>query len=340
MKRLVVCCDGTWQSLDNAYPTNVLKLAQAVSLADRNGVHQVVYYDDGVGAGKGTTRLTGGAFGAGIDRKIQNAYRFLSLNHAPGDEIYLFGFSRGAYTVRSLSGLIYNSGLLDREHVRRIGEAYELYRDRADVARPSGEASREFRQRYGDRVDITALCCWDTVGSLGVPDLFPVISDLINERYRFFDTTLNNRVRRAFHALAVDETREVFDVTPMRPHADRGGEQVTEAWFPGDHGCVGGGRPETRGLSDTALEWMMDQVAPLGLAVDKGRVEDGIHPDPSAPFTASVRGIFRYTGIRLREIGDRFETLHEAVRRRWREVETYEPPNLKPFEDALETWRP
>ena len=113
MKRLVICCDGTWQKLDNPYPTNVLKMAQAIRLVDDDGVAQVVYYDDGVGAtGDVLDKVGGGAFGWGIDNKIQQAYRFLNLNYAPGDQVYLFGYSRGAYTVRSLAGMIYCSGLI------------------------------------------------------------------------------------------------------------------------------------------------------------------------------------------------------------------------------------
>ncbi|MBV8886356.1 MAG: DUF2235 domain-containing protein, partial [Chroococcidiopsidaceae cyanobacterium CP_BM_RX_35] len=107
MKRLVVCCDGTWQALNSPYPTNVVKIAQAVKPITTNNILQTVFYDQGVGTGDEFDKITGGVFGWGIDKVIQDAYRFLSLNYVAGDEIYLFGFSRGAYTVRSLAGLIY-----------------------------------------------------------------------------------------------------------------------------------------------------------------------------------------------------------------------------------------
>lgn len=340
MKRLVVCCDGTWQTLDNLYPTNVLKLAQAVQLEDPSGVPQVVYYDEGVGTGGRVDRLAGGAFGAGIDRKIEGAYRFLCLNYAPGDEVYLFGFSRGAYTVRSLAGLIYNSGLLRREFVRKVSEAYELYRSRSEVHRPGGEVAVEFRRKYGDRIEITALGCWDTVGSLGVPEMFPPLTDLINRRYRFYDTRINPRIGRAFHAVAVDEIREPFRVTPMQPSLEREAGQVLEVWFPGDHGCVGGGVRETRGLSDGVLAWMMEQVEALGLSLDRSRVEDGILPDPQIPFDNRPKGVFRMLGSKAREVMGRFDNLHRSVKLRWKAVETYEPPNLEPFEADLEGWEP
>ncbi|MEH2008448.1 DUF2235 domain-containing protein [Nostoc sp.] len=105
MKRLVICCDGTWQQLISPYPSNVVKLAQSVKPIARDGVTQIIFYDPGIGTE--SQKVLGGATGLGIDRNIEDCYRFLSLNYVPGDEIYLFGFSRGAYTVRSLAGMIY-----------------------------------------------------------------------------------------------------------------------------------------------------------------------------------------------------------------------------------------
>ena len=140
--------------------------------------------------------------------------------------------------------------------------------------------------------------------------------------------------------MAVDEVREVFSVTPMHPNAERESDQVIQVWFPGEHACVGGGHKTTRGLSDAALEWMMDNVAALGLEVDKTRVEDGLAPDPAIPFASTARGLFKLTGIASRTIEDRFDNLHDTVRLRWREVESYEPPNLKPFESFLDQWKP
>jgi uncharacterized protein (DUF2235 family) len=107
MKRLIVCCDGTWQSLANVDPTNVAKLARAVKLkSEKDNIPQILYYDDGVGTNGLIDRIMGGAFGKGLDLVIADAYRFLCMNYSIGDEIYFFGFSRGAYTVRSLAGLI------------------------------------------------------------------------------------------------------------------------------------------------------------------------------------------------------------------------------------------
>ena len=155
-KRLIVCCDGTWQQLNSSYPSNVIKLAQAVKPMASDGVAQIVFYDEGIGAD--SYKLLGGVTGLGIDRNIQDAYRFLSLNYDSGDEIYLFGFSRGAYTVRSLAGMIYCSGLLDRPHITRASEAYELYRNR-DI-KPKDPIAANYRKDYGkDNGSASRLPC-------------------------------------------------------------------------------------------------------------------------------------------------------------------------------------
>ncbi len=154
-KRLIVCCDGTWQKLTSVYPTNVVKIAQAIKPSSNDGTAQIVFYDEGVGSGneaeklfaKGD-RILGGAFGIGIDNNIEDAYRFLCLNYEPGDEIYLFGFSRGAYTVRSLAGLIRCSGgLLLRKDIREAPTAYEIYRDRSlTLKEKNGSAGYRYRR--------------------------------------------------------------------------------------------------------------------------------------------------------------------------------------------------
>src|SRR5262249_1551234 len=129
-KRLVVCCDGTWNDFLKGTVTNVVKFARAVKQHDRHGVPQVVYYHPGVGTGTNIVdRLVGGATGLGISSNIREAYSFVVQNYAPGDELYLFGFSRGAYTARSLAGLIRNCGILRRKHAHRLTDAYDLYRD-------------------------------------------------------------------------------------------------------------------------------------------------------------------------------------------------------------------
>ncbi len=195
MKRLIVCCDGTWQDLSTDYPTNVLKITQSIKPIDDRDTDQIIYYQEGLGTRNKFEQITGGAFGWGIDKEIQDAYTFLSLNYQENDEIYLFGFSRGAYTVRSLAGFIYCSGLLKPNNIRHLSEAYELYRERGFP--PSDPKMIEFRQNLGEHVPIKLLACWDSVGALGIPNIIPIFSELINAKYKFHDTKVNRLIEYA-----------------------------------------------------------------------------------------------------------------------------------------------
>ena len=162
MKRIVIACDGTWNRLDAERQTNVAKLAEAVLPAGPDGVAQVVCHLDGVGSGRGTGRLAraldralGGTMGFGLEATLAEAYRFLVFAYAPGDEIHLFGFSRGAYTARSLAGLIRNCGILERRHAEAIPLALALYRARTPEAGPDSDGGagvpRRARRARGDR---------------------------------------------------------------------------------------------------------------------------------------------------------------------------------------------
>jgi len=328
MKRIVVCCDGTWQKLTSPYPSNVVKLAQSVKPIAKDGVTQIVFYDEGIGTD--AQKVLGGATGLGIDKNIEDAYRFLVLNYYQGDEIYLFGFSRGAYTVRSLAGMIYCSGLLDRPHITKAHEAYELYRKR-DI-KPKDKEATEYRQTYGERVPITLVGCFDTVGALGIPivPLFKMFSTQLHERYRFHDTTLNKLVQNALHAMAIDEIREIFDVTPMKPHPEAENQRVIQKWFPGGHGCVGGGTEEYRGLSDAALKWMIDSIEELelGLDLDPSVIPTGVNPDYECEFKNDP-GFFKLAGIKLRDVGEAIEDLHDSTVTRLKTRNDYRPKNLQ-----------
>ncbi|ACK69583.1 conserved hypothetical protein [Gloeothece citriformis PCC 7424] len=341
MKRLIVCSDGTWQDLNTDTPTNVVKIAQGITTVDRNQIPQLVFYQQGLGTQNLKDRITGGVFGLGIDAAIQQAYSFLCLNYDPGDEIYLFGFSRGAYTVRSLAGFIYNCGLLQRPHIRRIPEAYELYRDRSEEKRPSSKYAIEYRQQYaqqeGAQVPIHLLGCWDTVGSLGVPDLIPFLpfDNWLNHKYQFHDTTLNRQILHARHGVAVDEIREVFNVTPMDSSFE--GQDIKQIWFPGDHSGVGGGSLDKERLSDGALDWMIKEAENLGLEFDRSCVENGIHPNYKIDFDNQPEGIFKLMKTISRKISD-FNNLDDTVKMRWRDRKDYRPENLDPFILELEKW--
>jgi uncharacterized protein (DUF2235 family) len=270
MKRLVVCCDGTWQELTSNYPTNVAKIAQAVKTVttDINSMPQIVFYGAGIGTGDGLDKWFGGAFGWGIDKNIQDAYRFFCLNYDAGDEIYLFGFSRGAYTVRSLAGLIRCAGgLLPRSEIRKTPNVYDIYRSLVHYPEEKDLNEEQINTRELKRKEkamealsqnirearLTLLGCWDTVGSLGVPDQIPFLplDHWLNKKYKFHDYKLSKIIDKALHAVAIDEPRKVFDVAPMEQQEDNKnrGQILRQVCFPGDRGCVGGGTKDVRGLS-------------------------------------------------------------------------------------------
>ncbi len=362
MKRLIVCCDGTWQSQDNIDPTNVLKIAQVVKPMAKdeqgNNIPQVLYYDQGIGAvssrggtqsllksvGDSLENLGGGAFGWSIDEKIKEAYIFLCLNYCPGDEIYLFGFSRGAYTVRSLAGLINCSGLLKRHEINKTNKAYEIYRI-GDKGKREREAE-EFRRNTNNvkqQVDIKLLGCWDTVGALGIPDLTPLllVDDFLNVKYQFHNTELNSIIQNARHAIAIDEKRPPFNVTIMKPGQGFKGT-LQQVWFPGDHSCVGGGTKETLGLSNAALKWMADEASQLGLDLDLALAKNTEVIDSKTPFKSKC--FWDTIGERERNItnlndelenGFKFDlnnNFHASVKERWCDPNMkYRPKNLEKF---------
>src|SRR5258706_9786853 len=134
MRGMALCADGTWNKRDQVdkatqkrRQTNVTKVARAVLPRATNGTDQIVYYHDGVGTAAGLDRFTGGAFGRGIEDNVRELYRFLVYNYEPGDELYFFGFSRGAFTVRTLAGFMHKVGLLEKDDEYYTGEIYGLY---------------------------------------------------------------------------------------------------------------------------------------------------------------------------------------------------------------------
>ena len=304
MKRLAIFCDGTWNRMSAKEPTNVLMGAEAVLPTDAAGVQQVTYYDEGVGSTFLVSRLEtvlAGIFGLGLLDKIEAAYRFVVFNYEPGDEIFIFGFSRGAYTARSLAGLIRKCGIIPRTMAGRIGEVIAFYKD-ATIDPDSDDAQqfrmersplvvlkdqdRDWRKLHGaDSATTNALPLlgvkyigvWDTVGALGVPQHL-LISKLfrMREKYAFYDTKLSSTVRSARHALAVDENRLSFDAAEwdnldILNEARNSTTAYLQQWFPGGHGSVGGGG-DVRGLSNNAFVWVMEGAQLQGLALDQARL--------------------------------------------------------------------
>ena len=293
MKRIVICCDGTWNSNDRAdKATNVWKLCGLVLPRDGAGVEQAKRYYAGVGSRR-FERFRGGALGWGLSRNIEGAYVDLVGLFEPGDELFLFGFSRGAYTTRSLAGLIRNAGILKPEHVDQADAAYELYRDRDPRTAPRSDTATEFRRRFSHETRIRFIGVWDTVGSLGIPKIgLGLVNALFRWRWAFHDVELSTAVDFAYQALAVDERRGPFRPAIWRQRPDAVGQTLEQVWFAGVHSDVGGGYPES-GLSDGPLRWMLDRAAAVGLALDRERIPREIAPDPLAPAHDSLTMFYR-----------------------------------------------
>ena len=325
-KRLVVCCDGTWNNPEQHHVTNVVRTARALRPKDDEGVTQVVFYDWGVGSY--SDKIRGGMLGAGIDKNIQDAYRFLVHNYSDGDEIFLFGFSRGAYTARSLAGFIRNAGLLRKTHAHLIPAAYRMYRRRAGPDVPSAV---EFRRGHSQEVRIRFVGVWDTVGALGIPSqIFEAMGG--NRKHAFHDTSLSKVIEHACHAVSIDEKRIDFEPTLWK-RLPKEGQTIEQQWFAGVHGDVGGGNADA-GLADVALDWVWSRAATQGLAFDDDYRKENVRPNPLGRLHRSWTGMYRVKGRHLRPIGDSppgLERLHPSVRDRVVAMPGYRPDNLMAF---------
>jgi len=337
MKRIAIFCDGTWNTPDKAEngkycQTNVVKMANALSPASADGTTQLLYYDTGIGSeGKLTKRVFDGATGFGISGKILQAYRFIINNYERGDELFLFGFSRGAFTVRSLVGLIRNSGILKTGNINLVEKAYSIYRSRHPRYQPREIEATLFRKTYAveDITRIKFIGVWDTVGALGNP--LP-IKGFGNKRNQFHDTELSSRVDNAFHALAIDEKRKNFEATLwlQQPHST--GQVLEQVWFPGVHSDVGGGIPENEaGLSDIALQWMIEKAQNCKLNFDsivlKPNITEKIHESYKGFYKLQSK-LFRPIGVYEPSKGNTNESLHPSVMQRYNEDINYRPQNL------------
>lgn len=279
-KRLVICLDGTWNSVDRGDgETNVARLARAVSASGLGGgPPQQTLYLRGVGStGSAVDRVLDGITGDGVDENIRSAYMFLAQNYVPGDGIFIFGFSRGAFTARSLCGLIGCVGILKRRSLDWVAEAWAYYR------KGGKRSSQDFCGRHQgaschEDAEVDFLGVWDTVGALGVPG---GLNALTAPRYEFHDTTPSACVRRARHALAIDECRDEFvptfwTVDPKRPKLHEGMD-IQQVWFAGAHSDVGGGYRE-RKLADIPLVWMA-QEASRDIVLSDGSTRPGLTLD-------------------------------------------------------------
>ena len=327
MTNLVVFCDGTWntpEDMDRGLPspTNVVKLRNATV----ESANQKVYYHPGVGTSGGWwDRIAGGGVGKGLDQNIMSAYRWLAGQYSAGDDIFLFGFSRGAYTVRSLGGLISNCGLLDltdpeleqKDIWHRVESVFDTYRKGRNFTNPKHYPFHNVPAdaETAKTSPIHFIGVWDTVGALGIPDdlaLLGLFDDA--KKHRFHDTALSDIVTHARHAVALDERRDSFAPTLW---TGVGPPRVRQIWFPGAHSDVGGGYLEI-GLSDGALEWMMDEAKTRGLKVLAG-VKKQLNVDPLAVVHDSLTGVFKLLKSRPRSaprLDSKAADLHGSVGKR------------------------
>lgn len=361
-KRIAIFLDGTWNTVNDN--TNVWRLKSLLAPKGKDGLEQLPYYSTGVGTVRGE-RLRGGMFGYGLNDEIIRAYEWLIDCYNSGDDIFIFGFSRGAYTARSLSGLIGKCGLLAAGAPLSVSQLYARYR-RGSVAltirdlleaQQKGRTDFDLEERwilkYSQAIDVEFLGVWDTVGALGLP--FGNLPILGRRDMQFLNTGIRVSNRFAFHALAVDEHRKAFAPTPWTvdypkngppPHHHRTFEQVEQRWFVGAHANVGGGCQNDL-LAQRPLKWIMDKAVTRGLAFRHGVDFDDVSrqlPAISDSYSEFMHGAYKLlTGGQpfYREIGpapmpssqDQMreninETIDASVFERWQADAAYRPRNL------------
>ncbi len=367
LKRLAIFCDGTWNKPENENATNVERLSEQIPEKDPSGNIQKSFYLTGVGEGRGDTRwrrffdkFIGGALGLGLDERIIRAYSWLAHEYLPGDEIYIFGFSRGAYTARSLAGMIRAAGLPDEANLHRIPEAFDRYRDRDERTKPGSPESAKWRLGYaplvhtgeaeklwredrghppGDALTVAYLGIWDTVGALGVPGVLGLLAERFNATFLFHDLVLSRSVTAGRHAIAIDERRRLYEPTPWinldQLNGNDPARPFRQEWFPGDHGKVGGNSP-SRGLSDYTLDWIIEGAARAGLHVDQDFV-DLVHA--GRRFGGPVTDTPSRRGDRARPLTDHTRDVSIAAQHRLAfgdaRGQPYDPETLRPLRAEL-----
>jgi uncharacterized protein (DUF2235 family) len=355
-RRLILCLDGTWNSTANEQereeggvvlrPTNPLKICRAIEpVADKQ---QITYYDIGVGSlavYEGTAnrilyradKILGGLWGAGFEGNVEDALHFLAINHLPGDEVYIFGFSRGAATARAVTRFLeWSGGLLPKDqayflpfffraYVESHGDVAAFHALRAAKTKPGRELN--FR-----RIDVTYLGVFDTVASLG--SRFKARGDQTSDPGRTFHmgTAPAACVKSARQAIAIDEKR--FDFRPEVWTEVRDGQTMEQRWFAGVHSNVGGGL-KTDGLANIALQWILEGAPDLKLDEAflepyKRVVTADIYPSWSTAMKIAEAIRFRL-GKGARRIGGLNADLHPSVIERMHLLSSYRPKNVLEF---------
>ncbi|TKX26320.1 hypothetical protein C1H76_1282 [Elsinoe australis] len=287
-KRLIICADGTWLNADESVrrsrgkdnPSNATRISRAILPQSSDGIKQIVYYSQGVGTHGGIVdRIYGGITGDGLAGNVREAYGFICSNYEPGDELFLFGFSRGAFTVRAIAGLIDEIGVLTKAGSQFLPEIYKDVQNRRNPDYKPVQPNKPFRNKpsAGDPrykaelrrrgytvlgVPIKVVGVWDTVGSLGTPSIGWLdkvgLQGSASKQMSFYDTKLVNCIENAFQALALDEKRAAFSPSLWEKMPDNK-TRLRQVWFPGVHSNIGGGYDDQE-LSNITLAWMMSQV--------------------------------------------------------------------------------
>ena len=335
-KRIALFMDGTWDSRNDRYLSNVAILSDAVRPTGADGVGQYAQYQKGIGASRiFLWRWFAGATGLGLDQHVQHLYTYLVENYEPGDRLYLVGFSRGAFTARCLAGLIRKCGILRPDHGADVGAAYRTYLD-PDIHPDSGKA-KAFRgaHSHSEFIDPTDFIIhfigvFDTVGALGVPATW--VSTALMQLH---DTTLSRFVHYAYQALAIDEHRREFAPCPWMPNLTAGprpaGQEVLQTWFPGAHCDVGGGYAAA-GLADCTLAWMADKLIQCGLDLDTTRFANRA-PRPAGTLHNSRTWMYWLNPAYFRPIDtpSSGQRVSFFAQERQRLVDRYDPRNLAEY---------
>lgn len=356
-KNIVVCSDGTGNTAVKGRGTNVFKFFEAIDLngdrTDEGIPQQVAFYDDGVGteAFKPLKRLAG-ATGYGLSRNVRQLYKEVCRIYDPGDRLYLVGFSRGAFTVRTLAGIITRCGILDVRKLKTaraleaaVGDCYRSYRRlyrtelvkrfREVFARGPSSEGRLAQCLEGEPPRIAFLGVWDTVDAVGLPFHLGDIVNTFVYRFKFPDHKLPKGVELACHALALDDERHTFHPVLWDERGEPG-DRIQQVWFAGAHANVGGGYPK-QGMSLVALDWMMTQAEAAGLRFlgedravvrDHANVDDKLY-DPRSGLGALYRWCPRDVAKLCARHGVRRPLIHESVLQRVvHRTDDYSPGNL------------
>jgi uncharacterized protein (DUF2235 family) len=312
VKNIIVCCDGT----GNQFEENITNVVETYGLAKKNA-DQIVFYDPGVGTGgwqydEGSSKLQAVsdlATGGGLQKNIEDAYRYLMDVYDEGDHIYLFGFSRGAFTVRSLAGMLRKCGLLQSTADNLMEFATKIYN-----TKNNSKVAANFKSMFSRRCPVHFIGVWDTVGSL-----------TMNAGKRFHDAKLNKEVSFGYHAMSIDEIRTDFPVSLW--DEPKGKRQVIEqVWFAGVH-CNVGGWYDDRGLSNCALQWMVSKAMDCGMQVDATALA-GKKGNPHGKLEDSHTGFWNFRGKNVRKISEGSKIHSSVIKRRNKSGNDYTPDNL------------